>query len=84
MKHLSLWELSEWNLEGGLLSWGPRRTCKGRLLETSISLSLSLQGEPRGRDPLLGTLKDMQRKAPEMDIFLHWGTMKGMLLYWGL
>ena len=31
MELLSLWWLCEGNLEGGLLYWRPRRTCKGGL-----------------------------------------------------
>ena len=30
-------------------------------------------GGPRGRAPLLGTLQDMLRKAPDTDISLHRG-----------
>jgi len=33
----------------------------------------ALQGEPGGRAPLLGTLKDTLRKVLEMGIFLHSG-----------
>jgi hypothetical protein len=32
-----------------------------------------LRGEPGARAPLLGTLKDMLRKALEMGVFLHSG-----------
>jgi hypothetical protein len=33
----------------------------------------ALQGKPGGGAPVLGTLKDMYRKALEMGIFLHRG-----------
>jgi hypothetical protein len=40
MEHLSLslWEVCNGNLEGGLLDWGLKETCEGRLWKWSISL----------------------------------------------
>ena len=33
-------------------------------------------GGPLGRAPLLGTLEDMFKKAPDMGISLHWGPLR--------
>jgi len=42
--------------------------------KNGASLSEEAQcGEPLGRAPLLGTLEDMLRKAPDTSISLHWG-----------
>jgi len=60
-EHLSLWELSEGNLDSGLLYWGPWRICKGRLY-----LNRGPVGEPGGGDYLLWTLRDGRRTAREI------------------
>jgi hypothetical protein len=57
------------------------------------SLSEEAQcGEPLGRATLLGTLKDMLRKALDMGLSLHTGPfmsdgnleLEGGIVYWGL
>ena len=111
--HLSLRDLCEGNLEGGLLDWGPWWLCRGRLwIQASLSIgallgnleggsftryferwmkegsgngaSLSvgaLWGEPRGRAPLLGTLKDVLSKALETGDCFYTGPDLGNM--WG-
>jgi hypothetical protein len=59
--HLSSWGLS-WATWSGLISRGLRDVVeRGSRVGVSLSLSLSvgaLRKEPRGRAPLLGTLRD--------------------------
>ena len=65
MGHLSLRELCEGNLEGGLLYWGPWRMCKGRLWQQA-SLSIgTLMGNLEGAHVPV-TLKDEWRRALEV------------------
>jgi hypothetical protein len=47
---------------------------------SGVSCMRALREEPEGRVPLLGTLKDMQRKALEMDISHHIGPLEGPCL----
>jgi len=53
------------------------------LWKQSISLCGSFLGEPGGRVPLLGTLKEMPSKTLEMGICFHrgpsWGTWRGFV-----
>jgi len=61
MEHLCLWQLCEGYLEGGLLYWGPWRTCeKKRSGYRSLSIGAMLGNLERGS--LLGTLTDSKRE----------------------